>query len=139
MWVRIDKLKLAIADVGSQSERAWEKLAYFAGVMTEDGDLDSYIQVEQELKLTALKQDEANELVKNVCAILKGVVVSANMSKSWVIHISSAIYGLGCNEEGLDCVGIGVNRVATRVDEEWLDARHVGEESGRQVVECTRS
>ena len=61
-------------------------------------------------------------------------MVSANMSKSWVIHISSAIYasGLGCNEEGLDCVGIGVDRVATRVDEERLDARHVDEESGRR-------
>jgi hypothetical protein len=57
-------------DAASQSERAWEKLAYFAGVTTEDGDLDSYAWFEQELKLTALKRDEANELVKNVCALV---------------------------------------------------------------------
>jgi len=74
---RIDELELAVADVASQSERAREKLKYFAGVTTEDGDLDSYARFEQELKLTALERDEANQLVKNVCAVLKGVVQQA--------------------------------------------------------------
>ncbi len=62
---------------GAGTNRPREKLAYFAGVMTEDGDLDSYARVEQELKLTALERDEANKLVKNVCAVLKGVVQQA--------------------------------------------------------------
>ena len=74
---RIDELELTVADVASQSERAREKLKYFAGVTTEDGDLDSYARFEQELKLTALERDEANQLVKNVCAVLKGVVQQA--------------------------------------------------------------
>lgn len=74
---RIDALELAVADAASQSERAREKLKYFAGVTTEGGDLDSYARFEQELKLMALERNEANELVKNVCAVLKGVVQQA--------------------------------------------------------------
>lgn len=46
---RIDKLEHAVVDAATQSERACEKLAY-------------------------AQKDEANELVKNVCAMLKGVV-----------------------------------------------------------------
>lgn len=74
---RIDELELAAAGAASQSERAREKVKYFAGVTTEDGDLDSCARFEQELKLTALERDEANELVKNVCAVLKGLVQQA--------------------------------------------------------------
>ena len=74
---RIDALELAVADAASQSERTREKLKYFARVTTEDGDLDPYARFEQELKLTALERNEANELVKNVCAVLKGVVQQA--------------------------------------------------------------
>ena len=77
MWARINKLELTVADAALQSERAREKLAYFADVTTEDGDLDSYAWFEQELKLTALKQGKANELVKNVCAVPTGVVQQA--------------------------------------------------------------
>ena len=40
--------------------------------MAHDGNSDSYA-----LKLTALERDETNELVKNVCAVLKGVVQRA--------------------------------------------------------------
>jgi len=29
-----------------------------------------------------------------------------------------------CDKEGLDCVGIGIDRVATRVGEERFEARH---------------
>jgi hypothetical protein len=72
---RIDQLELAVADAATQSERAREKLTYVAGVM--NGDSDSYARFEQELKLTALERGEANELVKNVCAVLKGVVQQA--------------------------------------------------------------
>lgn len=74
---RIDELELAVADAASQSERVREKLAYFAGITTEDGDLGSYARFEQELKVTALERDEANELVKDVCAVLTGVVQQA--------------------------------------------------------------
>jgi len=58
-----------------QSERAREKLAYVAAVTV--NDVDSYARFEQELKLTALEHDEAKELVKNICAVLKGVVQPA--------------------------------------------------------------
>ena len=43
-------------------------------------------------------------------------------------------YGLGCDEEGLDCVGIGV-----RADEERLEARRVDEErkeGGAMAGQC---
>jgi hypothetical protein len=72
---RIDELELAVADAATQSDRAREKLTYVAGV--KNGDSDSYARFEQELKLTVLERDEANELVKNVCAVLKGVVQQA--------------------------------------------------------------
>ena len=49
---RIDKLEHAVVDAATQSERACEKLAY-------------------------AQKEEANELVKNVCAMLKGVVQPA--------------------------------------------------------------
>ena len=74
---RIDELELAVADASTQSERAREKLSYIAtAAPTGRGKevLDSYAMFEQELKLGALERDEANELVKNVCAVLKGVV-----------------------------------------------------------------
>ena len=77
VWARIDELELTVADAALQSERAWEKLTYFADVTTEDGDLDSYAWFEQELKLMALERGEANELVKNVCAVPTGVVQQA--------------------------------------------------------------
>jgi|SRR6266850_3937297 len=72
---RIDELELAVADAATQSERAREKLTYVTGV--KNGDSDSCARFEQELKLTALERDEAKELVKNVCAVLKGVVQQA--------------------------------------------------------------
>ena len=72
---RIDELELAVAGAATQSERGREKLTYLTGV--KNGDSDSYARFEQELKLTALERDEANELVKNVCAVLKGVVQQA--------------------------------------------------------------
>jgi hypothetical protein len=80
---RIDELELAVADASTQSERAREKLSYVAtaaptitGRVIGNGKevLDSYARFEQELKLGALERDEANELVKNVCAVLKSVV-----------------------------------------------------------------
>jgi hypothetical protein len=75
---RIDELELAVADAATQSERAREKLTYVAGVTAaHDGHSDSYARFEQELKLTALEREETNELVKNVCAVLKGVVQRA--------------------------------------------------------------
>jgi hypothetical protein len=74
---RIDELELAVADAATQSERAREKLTYVTSV--KNGDSDSYGRFEQELKLTALERDEANELVKNVCAMLKGVVEQAGV------------------------------------------------------------
>jgi hypothetical protein len=78
---RIDELELAVADAATQSERAREKLLYVAtaaptlagkGIGREV--LASYARFEQELKLGALERDEANELVKNVCAVLKSVI-----------------------------------------------------------------
>jgi len=77
MWAQIDELELTVVDAALQSEHAWEKLAYFADVTTEDSDLDSYAQFEQELKLTALKRGEANELVKNMCTVPTGMVQQA--------------------------------------------------------------
>lgn len=80
---RIDELEHAVADAATQSERAREKLSYVAtATPTMTGRkignrkevMDSYARFEQELKLGALEKDEANELVKNVCAVLKGVV-----------------------------------------------------------------
>ncbi|KAI9460344.1 Rho GTPase activation protein [Russula earlei] len=66
---RIDELEHAVVDAATQSERAREKLTYIATVTGND--------VDSELKLTALERDEANELVQNVCAVLKGVVQQA--------------------------------------------------------------
>ena len=57
---RIDKLEHAVVDAATQSERACEKLAY--------GPPHGRFEKE------AVERDEANELVKNVCAMLKGVV-----------------------------------------------------------------
>jgi hypothetical protein len=74
---RIDELELAVADAATQSERAREKLTYRDVAGMKNGDSDSYERFEQELKLTALERDEANELVKNVCAVLKDVVQQA--------------------------------------------------------------
>ncbi len=79
--VRIDELEHAVADAATQSERAKEKLSYVAtptitgrGIGSRMEVSDSHARFEQELKLGALEKDEANELVKNVCAVLKGVV-----------------------------------------------------------------
>jgi len=69
---RIDELEIAVADAATQSERARDKLMYVAAVTA--NDMDSCARFEQELKLTALDRDEANELVKNICAVLNGVV-----------------------------------------------------------------
>ena len=77
---RIDELEHAVADAATQSERAREKLSYVATVTPTitgrkiGNRMDSYAKFEQELKLGALEKDEANELVKNVCAVLKSVV-----------------------------------------------------------------
>jgi hypothetical protein len=80
---RIDELEHAVADAATQSERAREKLSYVAtatptiagrGVVNRREALDSYAGFEQELKLSSLQKDEANVLVKNVCAVLKSVV-----------------------------------------------------------------
>ncbi len=80
---RIDELEHAVADAATQSERATEKLSYVAtatptitgrGIANGREVLDSYSRFEQELKLSALEKDEANELVKNVCAVLKSAV-----------------------------------------------------------------
>lgn len=77
---RIDELELAVAEAATQSERAQEKLTYVAvadgddDVVDVDVDAHAHARFEQELKLSALERDEANELVKNVCALLKGVV-----------------------------------------------------------------
>jgi len=80
---RIDELEHAMADAATQSERAREKLSYVAtATPTITGRRignrrevsDSYARLEQELKLGALEKGEANELVKNVCAVLKSVV-----------------------------------------------------------------
>jgi len=80
---RIDELEHAVADAATQSERASEKLSYVAtATPTMTGRrignqrevLDSYARFEQELKLSTLEKIEANELVKNVCAVLKSVV-----------------------------------------------------------------
>jgi hypothetical protein len=74
--VRIDELEHAVADAATQSERAREKLAFVAAVRV--NDVESYSRFEeQELKLTALESDEANELIKNICTVLKGVVQPA--------------------------------------------------------------
>lgn len=59
---RIDKLEHAVVDAATQSERACEKLAY-----------GSHGRFEKEV----VERDEANELVKNMCAMLKGVVQPA--------------------------------------------------------------
>jgi len=78
---RINELELVVADAATQSERTKEKLSYVAtpaftvtgrGIGKEA--LDTYARFEQELKLSALERGEANELVKNVCAVLKSVV-----------------------------------------------------------------
>jgi hypothetical protein len=76
---RIDELEHAVADAAAQSERAREKLSYDATatptIMGNQREaLDSYTRFEQELKFSALEKVEANELVKNVCAVLKSVV-----------------------------------------------------------------
>jgi len=80
---RIDELEHAVADAATQSERAREKLSYVATanptitgrkIGNRREVMDSYTRFEQELKLDALEKDEANELVKNVCAVLKSVV-----------------------------------------------------------------
>lgn len=76
---RIDELEHAVADAATQSERAMEKLSYVATATPTTGrrianPKDSYTRFEQELKLSALEKVEANELVKNVCAVLKSVV-----------------------------------------------------------------
>ncbi|KAH9996967.1 hypothetical protein BJV74DRAFT_274589 [Russula compacta] len=75
---RIDELELAVARAATQSERAREKLTYVPAADVDDDevdvDVDAHARFEQELQLGALERDEANELVKNVCALLKGVV-----------------------------------------------------------------
>ena len=77
---RIDELEHAVADAATQSERAREKLSYVANASPAvsgrriGNQMDSYARFEQELKLSALEKVEANELVKNVCAVLKSVV-----------------------------------------------------------------
>ena len=80
---RIDELEHAVADATTQSERAREKLSYVATptptttgrrIVDRREVLDSYAGFEQELKLGTLEKDEANQLVKNVCAVLKSVV-----------------------------------------------------------------
>jgi hypothetical protein len=82
---RIDELEHAVADAATQSERAREKLSYVATatptitgrrIVNRREVLDSYARFEQELKHSALEKDdsEANQLVKNVCAVLKSVV-----------------------------------------------------------------
>jgi len=80
---RIDELEHAVADAATQSERAREKLSYVATaaptitgrrIMNRREVLDPYAGFKQELKLSAFEKDEANELVKNVCAVLKSVV-----------------------------------------------------------------
>jgi hypothetical protein len=72
---RIDELEHAVTGAATQSEWAREKLALVAAVTVNEAD--SYARFEQELKLTALERDEANDLVKNICAVLKGVVQPA--------------------------------------------------------------
>jgi hypothetical protein len=80
---RIHELEHAVADAATQSERAREKLSYVATatptitgrrIVNRREALDSYAGFEQEIKLNALEKDEANDLVKNVCAVLKSVV-----------------------------------------------------------------
>jgi hypothetical protein len=80
---RIDELEHAVADAATQSERAREKLSYVATatptimgrrVGNQKEVPDSHASFEQELKLSALEKVEANELVKNVCAVLNSVV-----------------------------------------------------------------
>jgi hypothetical protein len=77
---RIDELEHAVADAATQSERAREKLSFIATatpgrrIGNRRELLDSYAGFEQELKLSSLDKDEANELVKNVCVVLKSVV-----------------------------------------------------------------
>jgi hypothetical protein len=76
---RIDELELAVADAATQSERAREKLSCIATATPTTGrgignGKETYARFEQELKLGALERDEANKLVKNVCAVLKSVV-----------------------------------------------------------------
>lgn len=76
---RIDELEHAVSDAATQSERAREKLSYVATATpaitgNQREALDSYARFEHELKLSALEKVEANELVKNVCAVLKSVV-----------------------------------------------------------------
>jgi hypothetical protein len=67
---RIDKLEHAVADAATQSERACEKLAYIAAD-------HPHGRFEKEAKLVAVEREEASVLVKNVCAMLKGVVQPA--------------------------------------------------------------
>jgi len=64
---RIDKLEHAVVDAATQSERACEKLTAF-------GHKGCF---EKEVTRGVVERDEANELVKNVCAMLKGVVQPA--------------------------------------------------------------
>jgi len=80
---RIDELEHAVADAATQSEKAREKLSYVPTatptitgrrIVNRREALESYAGFEQELKISALEKDEANELVKNVCAVLKSVV-----------------------------------------------------------------
>ena len=58
---------------------------------------------------------------------------------SWAICVSSAIR-IGVQREGLDCVGIGFDRVAMRVDRKDSSWRRQGSawsaHRGRHVVEC---
>jgi hypothetical protein len=70
---RIDKLEHAVVDAATQSERACEKLAYIAA--GPHGHIGQ--RFEKEAKFVAVEREEANELVKNVCAMLKGVVQPA--------------------------------------------------------------
>lgn len=78
--IRIDELELAVADAATQSERASEKLSFVATATPTiagpgNGNRKEVLaRFEQELKLGALERDEANELVKKVCAVLKSVV-----------------------------------------------------------------
>src|SRR6266702_4302816 len=69
---RIDKLEHAVADAATHSERACEKLAYIASAA--DHPHGHKGRFEKGAKLVVVERNEANELVKNVCAMLKGVV-----------------------------------------------------------------
>jgi hypothetical protein len=80
---RIDELEHAVTDAATQSERANEKLSYVAtttptitkrGIGNRREVLDSCAGFKQELKLGVHEGDEANELVKKACTMLKSVV-----------------------------------------------------------------